>query len=140
MKFDSDALNKIYDRTAGRCHLCHARLAFKNYGLLDARSSWEVEHSNPQANGGTHHLNNLYAACIPCNRSKGARSTRSVRAKNGLTRAPLSTKARERIRTENTFLGAGGCAMIGAALAGPPGAVVGVVVGALLGESIEPRR
>lgn len=140
MKFDSDALNKIYDRTSGRCHLCHVKLAFKNYGLLGARSSWEVEHSIPQANGGTHHTNNLYAACTPCNRSKGARSTRSVRSKNGLTRAPLSTKARERIRTENTIVGAGGLALVGAALAGPPGAIVGGVLGALFGDSIKPGR
>jgi len=71
MHFSDDDLNEIYDRTSGYCHICHRKLAFINYGVLGARGAWEVEHSKPQARGGTHMRTNLYAACIPCNRSKG---------------------------------------------------------------------
>src|SRR5207249_7028843 len=77
-------LNAIYDRTSGYCHICHRKLAFYNYGIVDAKGAWEVEHSRPRALGGTHHGNNKYAACIPCNREKGHRfSTRTMRARNG---------------------------------------------------------
>ena len=113
MKFDDDTLNLIYDRTSGYCHLCRKRLAFKNYGFHGTRGAWEVEHSNPQANGGTHRLNNLYPACTRCNRSKGAASTRSIRSKNGWVRAPLSLTKRTSARAENAFLVATGGAILG---------------------------
>jgi 5-methylcytosine-specific restriction endonuclease McrA len=35
------------------------------------RGVWEVEHSVARAKCGSNHGNNLYAACITCNRSKG---------------------------------------------------------------------
>jgi HNH endonuclease len=51
----------------------------------------EVEHLIPWSLGGTDHLNNLYPACIPCNRGKGTTSTRTVRAWNGrITSAAVS--------------------------------------------------
>ncbi len=91
MGFTDEELNYIYDRISGYCHICRKKLAFKNYGLFGARSAWEVEHSNPKSRGGTNHLNNLYAACIPCNRSKNNLSTRTARAAYGNRKAPLST-------------------------------------------------
>jgi len=78
MAFSSEQLNQIYNRTSGYCHICHKKLAFKNYGVFGARGAWEVEHSNPQAKGGTNRLNNLYPACITCNRSKGASRTENL--------------------------------------------------------------
>jgi len=104
--YTNDELNSIFDRTDGCCHLCFARLVFSNYGRFGARGAWEAEHSNPRANGGTDRMNNLYAACISCNRSKGARSTRVVRAWRGFTAAPLSTAKREKLRLRNALLGA----------------------------------
>jgi len=101
MRYSNDELNDIYERTSGYCHLCHRKLAFTNYGVPGARGAWEIEHSNPQARGGTSLRRNLYAACIPCNRSKGCRSTKSVRCQNGVRRAPLSiqqSKERKRSR------------------------------------------
>ena len=87
-------LNDIYDRTTGRCHLCGKRLAFHNYGCHGTRGAWHIEHSVPRANGGTDHLNNLYPGCIPCNLSKGTRSTRSVRMAWQKTRTVEQGQAR----------------------------------------------
>lgn len=126
-------LNSIYDRTSGKCHLCHKKFAFRNYGFHGARGSWEVEHSRPQSRGGTHHPNNLFAACISCNRSKGAKSTRSMRAANGRSRAPLSVAKRRSAQAENALLGASSGALLGGKFAGPVGALVGGIIGAVLG-------
>ena len=95
MSFNDELLNDIFDKTDGKCHICFKKLSFTNYGNPGRRGAWEVEHSNPKAKGGTDHLNNLYASCIPCNRSKGAKSTRSARAIHGRTRAPLSRKQKD---------------------------------------------
>lgn len=139
MGFTNDELNDIFDRTDGRCHLCHKKLVFKNYGHLSGRGVWEVEHSNPKANGGTNRLNNLYPACIKCNRSKGAGSTKTARAKNGKTRAPMSAAKKESAKRSNAALGA----LIGGALgslAGKKEAVAGAIVGAILGHSQNPEE
>jgi hypothetical protein len=100
-------LNAIYNRTSGYCHICHRKVYFNNYGVLGARGAWEIEHSRPQALGGTHHGNNKYAACIPCNREKSHRySTRTMRARNGLSRAPLSFKKRREAKQTQALAGA----------------------------------
>ena len=67
---NDDALNYIFDKTDGMCRFCNRRLAWKNYGRPGKRGAWEVDHSQPQSRGGTHHLNNLFAVCISCNREK----------------------------------------------------------------------
>lgn len=139
MAFNEAELNQIYDRTSGRCHICHKKLAFKNYGTVGARAAWEVEHSVPQAKGGTDHLNNLYPACISCNRSKGASSTVSARAKHGKTRAPLSADKRKKTRAGNTFAGGALGAMVGS-VGGPVGAFIGACLGASLGHSHDPDK
>ena len=131
MSYSEEKLNKVYDRTSGKCHICHKKLAFSNYGTVGARAAWEVEHSVPKANGGTDHMNNLYAACIPCNCSKGASTTRAARAKNGKTVAPLSTKQYKKAQTNHTIAGGGVGAVIGGLVAGRPGAFIGGALGAL---------
>src|SRR5439155_23025161 len=105
MSFSDETLSCIHDRTSGYCHLCWLKVCFRNYGIIRARGAWEVEHSITWARGGTDHLNNLYPACIPCNRSKGTISTRTVRAWNGRTRAPLSRYRRQEIRNRNGWTG-----------------------------------
>lgn len=132
--YSSEQLSRIYDRTSGYCHICRKKLAFTNYGRPSARGAWEVEHSVARANGGSQHGNNLYAACITCNRAKGAATTRSVRAANGRTSAPLSRKARAAKRRGHTVFGAGAGAIVGSAL-GPAGTIVGGFIGALMGNS-----
>lgn len=137
MAFNEEELNQIYERTSGYCHICHKKLAFNNYGKLGARAAWEVEHSNPQAKGGSNCLNNLYPACISCNRSKGDSSTASARAKNGKTRAPLSSENRKKAKAGNALAGGALGAMVGA-VAGPIGAIIGACVGATLGHKQNP--
>jgi len=135
MSFTEEQLNDIYGRTSGYCHICHKKVAFKNYGQREARGAWEVEHSVPRAKGGTNHLNNLYPACIPCNRAKGTRKTKSVRAENGVSKAPLSITNREKAKTEN--------ALAGGVIGGAVGAVfgpIGVLIGAAVGSNIGNRK
>jgi hypothetical protein len=145
--YSDDQLNTIFDRTAGRCHICGGRLTFAHYGESDKPRGWEVEHSNPRANGGTDRLNNLYPAHVPCNRSKGAGSTRAARAQHGRTRAPMSLEQQEEARIANMagggllgLLGAGLLARAAAGLAfGPGGVLVCMLVGAFLGYNADPE-
>ena len=139
MVFSAEQLRQIYDRTSGYCHLCHKKVAFINYGNFGARGAWEVEHSNPQVNGGTHHLNNLFPACISCNRSKGASSTASARTRNGKSRAPLSVKKRKEAKASNALVGGAAGAALGA-FAGPVGALVGGIIGVHLGHRKNPDK
>ncbi|MEW8009345.1 MAG: HNH endonuclease, partial [Candidatus Thiodiazotropha endolucinida] len=128
---------RIFGKTNGRCHVCRSQLSFNNYGKTGTRRAWEVEHSVPRAKGGTDHLNNLYASCIPCNRSKGSSTTRSARAKNGYTSAPLS----KRKKMSNALTG-GGVGLLATLLVPPhlrvAGAIFGAVVGAVIGHEVEP--
>lgn len=138
MGFSIEQKEAIFDRTQGHCHICRRRLAWCNYGIFGARGAWEVEHSVPQALGGTHHGNNLYAACISCNRAKGAGSTRSVRGQYGYASAPLSAAAEQRARQKNARRGAllfgGGALLFGAA---PPIALLLAGFAALAGHAME---
>lgn len=129
MTFNQETLNHVYDRTDGHCHICRKKLVRKNYGVLGSRGAWEAEHSKPRAQGGSNHGNNLYAACISCNRSKGKSSTRSARSKNGFKAAPYSQEK----KTKNAWLGAG--TVCGAAwlLAPPQFKIPMAILGALLG-------
>jgi 5-methylcytosine-specific restriction endonuclease McrA len=139
MPFTNDKLNDIYDRSSGCCHICHRRLSFKNYGAFGERGAWEVEHSNPRIKGGTDRLSNLYPACISCNRSKGAASTRYARALNGLVRAPLSYSRREQSKIDNAIVGA----VLGGILAralNPQAVVLGSILGMAVGHGINPER
>ena len=136
---NDDRKRSIYDRTNGRCHICGKKLAFKNYGAVGARAAWEVDHSRPRAKGGSDHGNNLYPACIPCNRSKGAQTSRTARAKHGRTRAPLSKEARERARRKNTWAGGVTGLAVGALVGGPVGALFLSGIGALVGSEIDPE-
>jgi 5-methylcytosine-specific restriction endonuclease McrA len=138
MRLTEGQVNEIFDRTSGKCHLCHKKLSFKNYARYGERGAWEVEHSVPRACGGSDRLNNLYAACISCNRAKGARTTRSIRLRRGLTRAPMSANTREAAKRWNA-LGGGLLGIVpGAMLLGPPGAVLGAALGAVLGHDRDP--
>ena len=140
MGYTNDQLNAIYERTDGRCHLCSKKLAFINYGRPRARAAWEVEHSRPRARGGTDTPGNRYAACIPCNRGKGAGSTRTVRAYNGRTFAPLSTQRRSEERETNSLVAGIGGASLGHAVAGKAGAWIGGLAAAHFGYKHNPDR
>jgi 5-methylcytosine-specific restriction endonuclease McrA len=138
VKREEAELRAIYDRTEGQCHICRKRLGFRNYGLFGKRGAWEIEHSIAQARGGTDHGNNLFAACISCNRGKGDSSSRAARRQHGYQCAPYSTRKRKR----NAAIGAGiGCL---AMFLVPPqfriaAAVFGALTGAVAGYKKKPR-
>lgn len=138
--YSNEQLNTIYDRTSGYCHLCHKKLAFKNYASCGQRGAWEVEHSRAKANGGSDRLTNLYAACISCNRSKSTSTTRSARIKNGKTRAPLSNTKRQQAKMEQAVASGMLGAAIGGILFGPGGALIGSVAGAAKGHKLNPDK
>ena len=136
MKYSQEQLDAIYDKTSGKCHICGKKLARSNYGVLEARGCWEVEHSVAVAKGGTDSMNNLLAACISCNRSKGESTSRTARARTGRSRAPYSTAKISEIKA--------GHAVSGAALAGvatlffaPELFLVAAIAGALVGYEID---
>jgi hypothetical protein len=139
MAYDSERLDAIFARTDGQCHLCRKKLVRKNYGNVNSRGAWEVEHSKPRSMGGTDHLNNLYAACVPCNRSKGNASTQSARSVYGFKAAPHSKVQ----KTKNGIVGAGAAGGIAWFLAPPqikiPAMLVSMAFGALLGSNSEPE-
>ena len=138
MAFDTERQDVIFRKTDGNCHICRKKLARKNYGAVGARGAWEVEHSIPRVKGGSNHLNNLYPACISCNRSKGASSTRASRKKHDYKCAPLS---REK-KTQNAWAGGIGGALAGRILLaplGPLGVAAGALIGAAIGKSFEPN-
>ncbi len=139
MSYGDDVLSDIFDRTSGRCHLCHKQVAFKNYGVVGARGGWEVDHSRARSRGGSGHGNNLYAACWRCNRSKGNVSTRTARAWNGYRRAPLSVEKRQS-RKEKNALAAGLLGGLVGWMAGPAGLLAGAALGAALGYETDPDQ
>jgi hypothetical protein len=135
----NDRLNKIYNKTDGYCHICHKKLSFINYAHPGTRGSWEIEHSIAKANGGTDHLNNLFPACISCNKEKRTLHSRTVRARNGNTRAPYSKGKKDKIKSDN----AAGGAVIGGLLGsifGPGGAILGAAIGGALGNSNSSKK
>jgi len=137
MPYAKEQLKSIFDRTSGYCHICRKQLAFTNYGKKGNRGAWEVEHSKPKAKGGTNHLNNLYAACIPCNRDKGVVTTRTARTHHGTSSAPLSREKRENAKTINAAKGAAIGGFVGSFL-GPLGTAAGAALGAKLGYNQNP--
>lgn len=137
MAYDDERRNRIFDKTDGNCHICHESLVFENYAQFGAAGAWEVEHSKPLAIGGTDHLNNLFAACISCNREKGAGSTRKARRGHGKERAPYSQEKKGRIRNRNTVAGLASGTFLGAVVGGPPGALIGAAVGGVLGRTVK---
>ena len=139
MPYDVEILRRIYDRTDGHCHICGKKLSFVNYAIPGSRGAWEVEHSLARAAGGTNHLNNLFPACITCNRTKGIRTSRVARIQHGRKRVPLSRDRKGKIRGSNALVGIGLGAAVGGRLGGPPGAVVGGVIGGILGHSSDPE-
>lgn len=137
-RFTDDELEAIFDRTRGKCHICHRLLAFKNYGQRGSRGAWHVDHSVPLAKGGTNHGNNLYAACIGCNCDKSTATSRTARGRNGRQRAPMSPERHAAARTNNVVGGGALGAGIGALIGGPPGALLGGLIGVALGSDADP--
>lgn len=139
MSYDAETLRRIYERTDGHCHICGKKLSFVNYAVLGNRGCWEVEHSKAKALGGTGHLNNLFPACIDCNRAKGTDTSKDARSLHAMKRAPLSRERKQTIRDDNTVAGVGLGAIIGGLVGGPPGAIIGGALGGAIGHSSDPE-
>jgi hypothetical protein len=129
MPFDKKNLRNIYEKTDGYCHICRKKLSFKNYGRIHTKGAWEVDHSHPRSQGGTDRINNLQAACVPCNRIKKDSSTQVARSRHGSTRAPISKSERMNVQKKHKILGTVGGSLLGQLVAGPLGAIVGASLG-----------
>lgn len=139
-KYDPKRLDAIYSKTDGYCHLCYKKLSRINYGRAGSRGAWQVEHSVPKAKGGSNRLNNLYPACIKCNLEKGTRHTKTIRNRNGHSRAPYSKETKQRIRSNNAASGALVGGGIGLVVGGPVGGLIGSFVGSLIGNESSPEK
>ncbi len=138
MAYDTETLKSIFDKTDGKCHICHKRICFKNYGLNGTRGAWHVDHSVPRAKGGSEHMNNYLPAHIACNLAKGTLSSRAVRQQHGVTRAPLSPARKRQVRSRNAAIGAGIGTLLFAGT-GPLGWLLGTAASALVGHSLNPE-
>ena len=67
-----ELLAYIFDKTDGHCAYCGKQLVWENYGDLDGRGGWEVDHRIASSRGGSSDPDNLVPACWECNRKKGA--------------------------------------------------------------------
>jgi hypothetical protein len=139
-RVDPERKRTIFDRTRGKCHICHKKLAFKNHGTFGARGAWHVEHSVAIANGGTNHGNNLYAACISCNLEKCTSASRTARAWAGTHRAPLPAHKYAEAKSNSAFTGAAIGATLGAVIAGPPGAILISFLALAFGYETNPEK
>jgi 5-methylcytosine-specific restriction endonuclease McrA len=137
MKKTKQRLRQIYDRTSGYCHLCRKKLSFDNYNCIGSRGAWHIDHSKPLSRGGTDGIGNLYAACVDCNNEKSNRTTRTARAWNGHSRAPMSLSKRKRVKDRNALIGAATGFAIGA-LFGPWGRIICTIAGAHVGSKANP--
>ena len=136
-----EGLRAIYDTTSGKCHLCHKKLAWKNYGARKGtRGAWHVDHSRPLTRGGVDDRRNAKPACASCNCSKQDGYNRTIRARRGLSRAPLSRVRRKEATFNNTIAGAGVGAALGGLVGGRPGAILGGVLASLLGAKQDPDK
>jgi len=127
VSYSAEDLDLIFESTDGRCHLCWRQLSRRSYAR-----TWESDHSVAKDRGGSDYFRNLKPACISCNRSKQAASSRTARLREGHSRAPKSRSARENGRALGTVVGLG----VGA-LFGPIGAIVGGGIGYALGGADE---
>jgi hypothetical protein len=94
MKYTYEDLEEIADRTGHDCHLCHLPIEFDAYADKKHPDRWEVDHVRPKSKGGHNGPSNLRAAHSYCNRKKGNRSNRSIRAKFGVKGMPPSTSTK----------------------------------------------
>lgn len=138
MTYPQQRLNAIFEKTNGQCHLCRKNLVQKNYNTFGARGAWEVDHSIPQAKGGTDHFHNLRPACVSCNRSKQDSSTKTARRKHGFRASPLSKKKKFK-NAQLGVLGGGVAGRIMFASLGLYGIVAGALLGAVISYFYEPE-
>lgn len=90
MSFSKETQNKVFDKYGGRCALCGKQLVRKNYGVRVGRGRWQIDHSKPDAKGGTDHINNLLPMCAECNNRKSDMTLAQAKKKFGQSRKKRS--------------------------------------------------
>jgi len=70
MTCSEDIRIAVFNKTNGLCRHCRTELVLENYGSRHDEGGWEVDHSNPKANGGTDLSRNLFPLCWQCNVEK----------------------------------------------------------------------
>lgn len=75
---------------------------------------------------------------MSCNCSKQDGHNRTIRARHGRTRSPLSRKRRAEVKLKQGVAGAGLGAFVGALIGGPAGAWLGGAIGGLLAHDQDP--
>lgn len=139
-KWSEEQLDKIFTKRRGKCSHCHEPIVRAAYNVAGAAGGWHVDHSRPIAEGGhPTHMNNLEPAHIVCNREKGTRSARSMRAGKGVRRPPLTPAQAAQVRGGRAGI-AGGVTLVGALALGAtgPAALLLAATAALVGGSIDP--
>lgn len=123
MALDAHTLHQIYNCTSGYCHRCRRKLAFSKFARQSVRGAWDIDAC-------------LRPACGPCL----ARPTRPApKARKQTPPSPPPAPAARRIAApparrrrsgtvcHHTVLGG----LLGAFVAGPWGALVGGLLGAV---------
>lgn len=119
MACDAHTLHQIYAHTAGYCHRCRRKLAFTAYARQAVRGAWDIDAC-------------LRPACDAC-LARPAPKDRSERADRKPPAPPprRPTQSPKRPRRapliQHTVLGG----LLGAFVAGPWGALVGGLLGAV---------
>src|SRR3989442_1227699 len=99
---------------------------------------WNIRFRSPTAALTTATISSL-RACRAIGARPRMQSSQAVRARNGLTRTPLSRERRDDAQARNTLIGIGTVAAAGGFIAGPVGIAIGALVGGLVGNSIDPE-
>jgi hypothetical protein len=87
-------LQKLHDKTDGRCHLCHQEVDLVFYGRPGSFGvdTVNVDHLVPQAHGGPDDHWNLRLAHATCNQLRGTAAAEDVRlALTGTADEPFGT-------------------------------------------------
>jgi hypothetical protein len=63
---------KVFSKSNGQCHYCEVK--------LDLHGDWHIEHQTPLSRGGPDRMENMVAACVPCNIKKGTKTEEEFRS------------------------------------------------------------
>lgn len=76
--FGKRTQDAVWHKTSGHCWYCGKLTQRTN--LERTHDTFSIDHQIPWSQGGTHHVSNLVAACLPCNISKGKKGIEAYRA------------------------------------------------------------
>ena len=96
MSWTEDQIIMTHIRSGGKCHICR-----KSHSVARHGTTWHMDHLRARARGGSDHGNNLRVACVPCNLEKGTLPARTIRARYGYKRSPLTEKEVRTKRLKN---------------------------------------